>query len=122
MRLLRHGVGFGVARPHRDAPETQMMHELANAALVELDLELAGDPLAQVDQPPAHDAVLLGIGSATHPLRDRGLLLGRQLALRAAAMRAVGQAGDALGIARSGFHQSQRCYRAPLLVYCSGAC
>jgi hypothetical protein len=98
MRLLRRGVGLGMARPHRDPSETQTAHQLANAALVQLYHELAGDPLAQVDQSPTHDAILIGIRSATHPLGDFRLLLRRQFRFRATAMRAVGQADDTLGI------------------------
>lgn len=73
MRLLRGGVGLRVARAHRQATETQAAQQLADTALVQLDVKLAHDPLAQIDHAPADDAVGRVVRPGSHPLSDRRL-------------------------------------------------
>jgi hypothetical protein len=98
MRLLRRGIGFGMARAHRNAPEAEASHHLADAALVQVHVEFVNDPLTQINQPPTHDTIALRIGPAAYPLGDRRRLRRRQLAGRAAAVRPVRQAGNAFSV------------------------
>lgn len=97
MRLPGGRIGLGVARAHRHATEAEAMQQVADAALVQLDLELSRDLLAQIDHTPADHALGLEVGTGSHPLGHRRLLPLRQLARRTAFMRLVGQAGQALG-------------------------
>src|SRR5208282_6605648 len=98
MRLLGGEVGLRVARAHRQTPETQAAQQLADAALMQLDIELARDLLAQIDHSPTDNTVDPLVRTGAHPLRHRRLLLYRQLRRRTAAMRAVEQAGQAFGV------------------------
>src|SRR5208337_2652829 len=77
MRLLGGEVGLRVARAHRQTPETQAAQQLADAALMQLDIELARDLLAQIDHSPTDNTVDPLVRTGAHPLRHRRHARGR---------------------------------------------
>ena len=85
-------------RARRQPGETQPVQELADRALVQLDLEAIGDHGLQIDPSPAHHApVLIRIRTILdEPLQFRHLF-GRQARLPAPAWPGA-QAGKSLGI------------------------
>jgi len=89
MRLLRRGILLGVPRPHRHTAELQPRHQLADRALMQLHAELAGDLVAQINEPPANDLMLRQVRALTDPLGNHGFLLGRQFPLRLPPLRPV---------------------------------
>jgi hypothetical protein len=121
---LRLRVALRMLRTHRQAPERQLVQQLADRALVQRDAKVLLDPLLEIDAPPAHHAVALQIGAFLHPGLNRGLLLRRQARQRAVAPRLVGQAIQAAGIVamhpvaqRLAIHRAGLCRlraRAPL--------
>ena len=56
-------------RTHRDAAEIQLLQKLADAALMQMNIEFGGDAVTQVGTAPAYHAVGLGIRAVFHPLR-----------------------------------------------------
>lgn len=89
MRLLRGDIGLGMAGAYREASEAQATHELADTALVQVDLERQSDLPLQIGQPPPHHAVLCPIRAGAHPGGHCRLLRARQARPRTAAMRPV---------------------------------
>ena len=67
--LLRLKVGLRVHRTHRDAAEIQLLQKLADAALMQMNIEFGGDAVTQVGTAPAYHAVGLGIRAVFRPLR-----------------------------------------------------
>jgi hypothetical protein len=86
-----------VLRTRRQPGEAQPVQELADRALVQLDLVAIDDDGLQVDPAPAHHAIPLRVRTALdEPLHFRHLL--RRQARRPSHMRPVAQAGKTLGI------------------------
>src|SRR3984893_8580566 len=54
---------------HRDAAEIQLLQKLADAALMQMNIEFGGDAVTQVGTAPAYHGVGLGIRAVFHPLR-----------------------------------------------------
>jgi hypothetical protein len=96
MRLLRRGIGFWMAWPHRDVAEPQRLQDPPDAALVHRHEETRHDLVPQIAQSPAHDTVFSDLRRLADPSRELRLLLDRQLGRRAPAVRTVRQTGDAL--------------------------
>jgi hypothetical protein len=78
---------FGRGTRRRRRPEL-----LADAALVHRHAEPGLDASLEIDPPPAHHPVALGIGTGLHTCRELGLLLGGQAAGPAPGRRPVRQA------------------------------
>lgn len=98
MCLLGGRIGLGVAWAHGQAAKTKAAEQLADAALVQFDVELSRDLLSKINDTPANHAICLEVRPGSHPLGQRRLLLLRELARRTATMRTVGQAGHAFGV------------------------
>jgi hypothetical protein len=96
MRLLRRGIGLRMARPHRDVAECQRLQDPSDTALIHRHEEAGQDPIAQIAQSPAHDAIFGDIRPLADPSCELRLFLDRQLRPRPTAVRAVRQASDAL--------------------------
>jgi hypothetical protein len=91
MRLLRCRILIRMARAHRHPAEFQPGHDLADCSLMDLAAEFAGDLIAQINQPPAHNLVAFKLGAAPNPLCQLGFLLLRQLARRRSRIASVPQ-------------------------------
>ena len=98
MRLLGSRVGLGVAWAHRQATKAEAAQQLPDTSLVQFDIELSRDLLPKINHTPANHAVGLEDRAPSYPLGQRRFLLLRELARRTAAVRTVGQAGNAFGI------------------------
>jgi hypothetical protein len=93
MRFLRRCIGLWMPRAHRDVPEPQAVHQLANAALVQRHVEFVHNPPAQIDQTPAHHPIPLRVRASADPRGDLRLLRSRQLPRRTTTVRAIEQTG-----------------------------
>ena len=98
MRLLRCRVLRRMARACRDVAEVQTSQQFAHRPLVHVHAECGRNLVTQVDQPPAHDLVAIGIRPLAHPLGHPLFLLGRQLPGRRARVGTVLQTGEAICI------------------------
>src|ERR1700729_779210 len=96
MRLLRCGIGLRMAGAHRDVAERQRFQDTPDAALVHWHEKACQDPLPQIAQPPANDAVFSNIRALAHPGRELRLFLDSQLRWRTTAVRTVRQTVDPL--------------------------
>ena len=96
MRLLRCGIGLGMAWPHRDVAECQRLPDPPDAALMHRHEETRQDLVPQIAQPPAHHTVFSDIRPLADPSCELRLLLDRQLGRRTPTVRTVRQTGDAL--------------------------
>jgi hypothetical protein len=85
-----------MAGAHRDVAERQRLQDPPDAALVHRHEKACQDPLPQIAQPPANDAVFSNIRPLTHPGRKLRLLLDSQLRGRTTAVQTVRQAVDPL--------------------------
>ena len=85
-------------RAHRNVPEPQAVHQLANAALVQGHVEFVHNPLAQIDQTPAYHPIPLRVRASADPRGDLRLLRSRQLPRPTTAVRAVEQTGNPLSV------------------------
>lgn len=74
-RLLGGEVGLRMLRPRHQPAQAERPELLAHAALVHRHAELSLDAPLEIDPPPAHHAVALGIGTGLHPCRELRLLL-----------------------------------------------
>ena len=72
-----------MAGAYRHMSKAQAVEDFADAALVQADSEAILDQIAQIDTPPTHDAVLIGIWSLLHNRRKLDQLFRRQPLLRA---------------------------------------
>src|SRR6478672_10063332 len=81
MRLLRRGVLFRTAWPHRYASETETMQQIADRAFGKLYPVALLDRLREVDPPPAHHTMGGQIRSIANKLCHLLFLLPRQLRL-----------------------------------------
>ena len=77
-RLLRRLVGLGVARAHRQAAIAERVEDAPDRALVQLDAEAPLQIVAQIDAPPAHNAMRVAIRPVLDDLRQLLLLRRRQ--------------------------------------------
>jgi hypothetical protein len=98
MRFLRRCIGLWMPRAHRNVPEPQAVHQLANAALVQGHVEFVHNPFAQIDQTPAHHPIPLRVRASADPPGDRRLLRSRQLPRPTTTVRAVEQTGNPLSV------------------------
>ena len=78
MRRLRHRVVAGMARPCREAPETQSAQQRTDAALRQVHAEPCLDHACKVDPPPAYHAVLRDRRPVRNEAGNRRILLGAQ--------------------------------------------
>src|SRR5580704_12945668 len=53
----------------RHAAEIQLLQQLADAALIQLNIEFGGDAVTQVGTAPAHHAIGLAVRAVFHPRR-----------------------------------------------------
>jgi hypothetical protein len=77
-RRLRLRIALRMLRAHGEAPERQLVQQLANRALVQGDAKAPLDPLLEVNAPPTHHPVAFQIGTFVNPDRHLGLLRRRQ--------------------------------------------
>jgi hypothetical protein len=96
MRLLRRSVCPRMPGADGNVAESQRFQDAADAALVQQHEKPRQDALLQIDQPPAHKAVLCRVRYLANPLRQHRFLRFGELSRRTAAMRAVGQARHAM--------------------------
>jgi len=89
MRLLRRGVGLRMARAHGDVAEPQRLQDPSDTALIHRHEEARQDPIAQIAQAPAHNAIFSDVRPLADPSGELRLLLDRQLCPRPAAVRTV---------------------------------
>ena len=80
-RLLRLRIAHRVLRPHRQAGEAEPAQQLADRALVQLDVVAGLDQRLQVDPPPADHAVPRRVRSLLDDLFQFPHLLGREARL-----------------------------------------
>jgi len=69
LKLLCLKVALRVHRTHRHAAEIQLLQQLADAALVQMNIEFGGNAVTQVSTAPAHHAIGLEVRAVFHPLR-----------------------------------------------------
>jgi hypothetical protein len=94
---LRLRIAHRVLRPHRQAGEAEPAQDLADRALVQLDVEAGLDQRLQVGPPPAHHAVRFRVRSLLDDLVQLRHLLGREARL-APRPGPVVQAGEPLRV------------------------
>ena len=68
-RMRYFKVALRVHRTHRHAAEIQLLQQLADAALVQMNIEFGGNAVTQVSTAPAHHAIGLEVRAVFHPLR-----------------------------------------------------
>src|ERR1700730_12056336 len=66
--LLCLKVALRVHGTPRHAAEIQLLQQLADAALMQMNMEFGGDAVPQVSTAPAHHAIGLEVRTALHPL------------------------------------------------------
>ena len=96
MRLLRRGIGLRMARPHGNVAERQRLQDPPDTALIHRHEETRQDPIAQIAQSPAHDAIFGDIRTLADPSCELRLFLDSQLRGRTTAVWTIRQPGDPL--------------------------
>jgi hypothetical protein len=96
MRLLRRGIGLRMTRPHGNVAECQRLQDPSDTALIHRHEEARQDPIAQIAQPPAHNAIFGDIRPLADPSCELGLFLDSQLRGRTTAVWTIRQPGDPL--------------------------
>ncbi len=97
MRLLRRRILLGMARPDRNATETETAKQIADRAFGELHAPFLLDLLRQVDPAPPDHPILGAVRPAPDPLGHNRTLLGRQ-PRRRTRRDLAGKAGETLGV------------------------
>ena len=68
--LLCCGIGLRMTRTHAQSPVAEHSQILADGPLVHRHPEGGFNPASQVPAPPAHNSILLRVGTSLHPGRD----------------------------------------------------
>jgi hypothetical protein len=85
-----------MARAHRDVAEGQRLQDPPDVAFIYYHEESCQDPVTQIAQPPAHDAIFRKVWALLNPLCQHGLLFNRQFWGRATSLWKVREASYAM--------------------------